>query len=289
MAPGSIIRSLEKDLLPRSADLVARKAGILCRGGLSGSRDCDWYHGTWQYLRILDLVSSPTWHDEFYRFAIERVLKRSREPARILISGAADYSMPLYVVMIAEAVPRLVEITVVDLCPTPLFSCGWLSKRLSHDFRLVRGDVRSVDLGGPARFDLICTDAFLTRFEKDETAEVLSAWEDLLDDHGHVITTARLTEIELGGMGRQIYAEKLIKSAHERWQETHAGSKPAFSELSRRLDIYAKRVRSTPLGPAQDVADLLRTTFSIRHLEVADVPDPLRPTQYLRVVMRKRE
>ena len=61
-----------------------------CGVGYVNKENCSWYHGVWQYLRLCDKASAPTWHFEFYTQVLDRILK---EGTSILISSAADYSM----------------------------------------------------------------------------------------------------------------------------------------------------------------------------------------------------
>ena len=53
---------------------------------------CSWYHGTWQYLRLLDMVAVPGWHSDFYMEALSSLLKK-KPTADVLISAAADFGM----------------------------------------------------------------------------------------------------------------------------------------------------------------------------------------------------
>src|SRR5262245_37835427 len=97
-----------------SCDWLSAVAAWTCRD--DGTGRCDWYHGTWQYLRILNLVSNPTWHSDFFVQAM-RALVADQPQTRVLISGSADYSMFAHAV--AALGPRL-SATVLDWCPTPL-------------------------------------------------------------------------------------------------------------------------------------------------------------------------
>ena len=38
-----------------------------CSHGPVDAVSCAWYHGVWPFLREVDMVSSPTWHHDFYR------------------------------------------------------------------------------------------------------------------------------------------------------------------------------------------------------------------------------
>ena len=53
------------------------------------TNSCAGYHGTWQYLRLLDMVAVPHWHRDFYNRALDDFLRR-KPHANILISAAAD-------------------------------------------------------------------------------------------------------------------------------------------------------------------------------------------------------
>lgn len=37
-----------------------------CEGGYLSKTSCCWYHSAWQYLRLIDMVSTPSWHGNFY-------------------------------------------------------------------------------------------------------------------------------------------------------------------------------------------------------------------------------
>ena len=87
---------------------------------------CRWYHSVWQYLRILDCVSSPQWHQSFYEKEIVASLASCKTHISILISGTADYSLLYLIVNVIKkykSPEQNVSIDVVDLCETPLQIC----------------------------------------------------------------------------------------------------------------------------------------------------------------------
>jgi len=110
--------------LVRSADWLGAMAELTC--SRSGESSCAWYHGTWQYLRLLDLVSSPWWHASFFRNAIGRQ-SAGRSDIRVLISGCADFST--YALVQGQAADSA-KITALDLCPTPLMATSWYARRI---------------------------------------------------------------------------------------------------------------------------------------------------------------
>jgi hypothetical protein len=58
---------------------------------LNDDNSCSWYHGTWQYLQLLNMVAIPRWYP-FYNDALCDVLEGNPR-ARVMISAAADYGM----------------------------------------------------------------------------------------------------------------------------------------------------------------------------------------------------
>src|ERR1043165_7466178 len=52
---------------------------------------CDWYHDTWQILRLLNMVAVPKWYP-FYRDTLADALTRVKRP-NVLSSCAAFYAM----------------------------------------------------------------------------------------------------------------------------------------------------------------------------------------------------
>ncbi len=75
-----------------TAALALRLASTLCHKDPATGESCAWYHGPWQLLRLLGLVMTPARHADFYGMALEAAASRGSAP-RVLISGAADYSL----------------------------------------------------------------------------------------------------------------------------------------------------------------------------------------------------
>lgn len=156
---------------------------------------CSWYHSIWQYLRIFDMVSTPVWHgraqDNFF-FRRLRDVANQRSTPRVLISGAADYSMLSHTLWAFDSANKISNITVLDLCRTPLAICEWYAGHTSHSVVTIRDDITKLEPDDP--FDAIVTDAFLSRFERDSRHDVIEKWSSLLKRGGYVITTARVKD-----------------------------------------------------------------------------------------------
>lgn len=269
--------SLEEPLI-LSADLVSGVSDVLCTADHIDPTGCAWYHGAWQYLRLFDLVSTPSWHDSFYREALGRALAATANPS-VVITGTADYSMLAYVLAIAPQVP----VRVLDLCPTPLFACQWYARRKGRTIEVIEADLLEPPRFPPA--SVVVTDAFLTRFSSDQAARVVSSWRALLRKGGLVVTTVRLHE----ELDREFDSEKEFESFHQRallrarrW-ESFLRRSP--DELAILADQYARRMKSNDLGTRGEIIDLfLRGGFQVLSAERALVPGELRPSSYLRVV-----
>ena len=167
----------EMTLLEESATALTAEFVSYCADESDGKPDCSAYHIHWQLLRRLGLVSTPAWHAEFYAAAFRdwsRTAQLAEQQAlSVLVCGLADYAMLYWV---AQSLPNAVRdrctFYVLDICESPLASCRWLERRLAERqppmalrTEYLRGDVFGEVLNGEKPYDLITSDAFITRFE----------------------------------------------------------------------------------------------------------------------------
>jgi hypothetical protein len=218
----------------------------------------------------------------------------------VLISGTADYSMLAHVV--AASGDRAIDAHVVDLCRTPLQACRWFAQHNKlrvglHEADLTdekcatklltnsaQGDRRK----GPA-FDLIVTDAFLTRFTSDVVPAVLANWARLLKVGGSVVTTVRLhglDQAKRGGITGEV--ADFVLRFRERATAWQSLLDVDLEELLDATHEYALRMTSSHLG---DVDDLVRLFMAhglrVVHHEPVEVAGELRRTGYVRLVAEK--
>jgi hypothetical protein len=153
---------------------------------------CDWYHGTWQFLRLLNMVAVPPWYG-FYNDALTSVLKR-QPTAKVLISACADCGMLATLHQAIEASDANPEILIYDICKTPLRSCKWYANRHGLDVRCVCDNIITSSEMPIGSFDLIVTDEFLTVLKKEYKPMITKRWLELLAPEGTVITTAMIGE-----------------------------------------------------------------------------------------------
>jgi SAM-dependent methyltransferase len=300
--------------LLRSAPLIRSVASVLCVDDPSDAGRCDWYHGVWQYLRLFNMVSSPNWHADFYYTRLRDAIRLGRS-RRILVSGAADYSMLAFVLSAAATTNRRTatrrfagyDIHVLDRCPTPLAASQWYARELNADVKLHQADLTNADVTRELMpknqpYDLIVADAFLTRFARDTSGMVLRNWSRLLKPGGTVVTTVRLHPRNVGPTDDDESVSVVRGSAgvtdaiadfHFRLRERAEGWRPVLGidldQLCRAARDYALRMTSNDLGGQADIVTAFNEhDFDIIEEQAEKVDGELVRTEYLRVVARKR-
>lgn len=151
---------------------------------------CDWYHGTWQYLRILNMVAVPAWY-EFYQATLTSIL-RKKPNAMVLISACADYGMLATLHEAVKAVGTKPRIVIYDICNTPLEACKWYAARNNFSIETHCDNIitsTQIPLGA---FDLIVTDEFLTVLKAEYKPMITKRWRELLKPGGSIVTTAMI-------------------------------------------------------------------------------------------------
>lgn len=148
---------------------------------------CGWYHGPWQYFRLLDMVGSPLWHHDFFVDSINSAVEANNS---ILISGTADYTMLALVIDSLEFSNNDFQIDILDSCLTPLVLNDWYALSVGYSVNTIHQDVREMNKRNK-EYDLIVADEFLTRFSSPGKSEVLENWSSLLAPDGKIVTTIR--------------------------------------------------------------------------------------------------
>lgn len=267
--------------LELSAPLALQLAPTLCRLDPATGESCAWSHGLWQYLRLFGLVGSIEYHTDFYRQALSTVDAAGTKP-RILISGAADYGLLARVIMAFRERGLEPDITVVDLCPTPLHLNRWYAERVGCAIEICVCDIHAYTTAAP--FDAICADSFLGRFAPEERNPLIAKWHGLLRPGGAVITVNR---VRAGGGGsaavgfstdQAIAFANRVRSAAENMGSALGADAQAFTRLAR---DYTARHRTWPVVSATEFGALFeRAGFRLERVlteltpaENQDLPD----------------
>lgn len=184
----SLMAQIEEPLL-ESAPLAWRLAPQLCRKDPATGENCAWVHRFWQYLRLLGLASTPSLHMKFFTDALtDRA--GDQETPKVLISGAADYSMLALVLHAYRERNIRPDVTVVDQCETPLMLNRWFAERVASEITTRRCDIFEYTDAGS--FDAVCTHSFLSELPPGRWPALLCKWRQLLRPGGAAITINRL-------------------------------------------------------------------------------------------------
>lgn len=277
------IPELLHTLLPTTAHTVARASRLLCEGSATlKTGACGWYHGTWQYLRQLDLVSSPTWHDEFYMDNLVSAFARAEQA---LVSGTADYSMLAYMLHARARARAATRILVVDVCRTPLYACRLLTRQQGEaNVQICQSDVLKLPGVLRSTFDLIATDAFLTRFSRTEVPRVLHALAQVSRPQATLITSVRVGSAPADPSELAWRVEEFVSRAVAGAAELGLAPE-AIAMLAK---DYAVRMVSNPVGDANGIASVfLDAGWEIERVQETEVKGELIPTTYARFVVRR--
>jgi hypothetical protein len=268
----------------RTAPLARELAYVLCAGNHVDTESCAWYHGLWQYLRILNVVSTPTWHSAWYFGAFAQSFAGNGR-LRVLISGAADYSLLAHLAWVRQmqAEPIDLDVSVLDLCETPLVLCRWYGKLAGLNIWTVQEDIRT-HIG---EYDLITSDAFLTRFRAEDRLAVLQAWSRLLAPGGQIVTTVRVEPrpSDSALSGNLSAAARFGNEVRRRAEQLRFMLDREPDEIAVDARIYASRMTSYAYRASSQLrTDLIGSGLVARSADLAPVPGELRPSEYVRLV-----
>lgn len=258
--------STTRELLLNSAPLMEKWSKSECvekpKGGMElwakenlvdrTPRSCGWYHGTWQYLRLLNMVATPPWYG-FYHRALSSLL-RKKPNAKILISACADYGMLATLHEAVVAAGTKPEIIICDICTTPLSSCRWYADR--HDIKItcICDNLFTTPALAKKSFDLIVTDEFLTVLPKDHKSQAITRWKELLKPGGAVVTTAMIggeTTPEL----RRYFADRAMTRLDGVLDRLQL-AKPEEAALRDRLKVFAEFHNRFMLSDEEEIRKL---------------------------------
>jgi SAM-dependent methyltransferase len=268
-APGS--HPADDEPLSESAPLARRMAPDLCRQDAVSGEDCAWYHGFWQYLRTLDIVTAPREHGRFFSRTLE-TLAGDGGYRRVLVSGTADYSMYAQILHAYRKENAACDVTVVDRCETPLFLCRWYGEHQGAPVSTVASNI--LDFDSARTFDVICTHSFLGYFDATERRRLMAKWHSLLRPGGKVVTIHRIRP-ESGG---KLIGFTPAQAAAFRGRVARQAEKVKDSldispeELVEGARIYTERFKIHPVRSHQELVELFEGGgFSLEHFHSASV------------------
>lgn len=246
-----------------------------CRSGYADAVDCSWYHGNWMLLRRLGLVSNPLWHERFYRDSL--AVYADSTSTRLLVLGTADFSMAL----LCERC-GVEQIAITDMCKTPLNICEFVSRELGFHWSTIQCDIRS---GLQEGYDVIVSDAFLTRFDYSEKEIVMRRISQALNPGGVYITTAR--KGWNGGLPC-VPSRDSMDMFVRRAGALAAANGFEEREAMRAAQSYITRMVSFPVKDEESLKTIANDNLSLLRCKLAKVPGECEPTEYYQVVFQRR-
>ena len=254
----------ETELL-EAAFLARTLARTLCRSGNS-PEGCDWYHGSWPFLRLLNGMATSEVHGAFYRAEVARM---AIDPAfaSILITGSADYSMLKLLAESWPPVPGRSAFTVLDLCATPLALCRWYGEKAGVPVVTVHQDI--LDSMPAEQFDAVFTHAFMGNFDDDDRERLIRQWAHVLRRGGRVVTVQRVregfrcdrvgfTHAEAGAFTAQV--QNLVQKRPIAGIDAH--------EIVEMARVYTERFSSFPIRSSSGLeVSFLKAGFRLERFE----------------------
>jgi len=185
------------ETLKISAPIVWELAPRTCVKNLSDNHDCTGYHRLWQYLMLWGVTTSM--RPESTRFIEDfRELARGGEFRNIFISATADYNMLAHVLSAYQAEAAPVDVTVLDICETPLVANRWYAEHMGASIETIQADIYKYE---PTRlYDVVTTHSFFLWVSLAQQNRLIKKWHEMLRPGGKLITSTRLYAGELDSL-----------------------------------------------------------------------------------------
>ncbi len=256
-----------------SAPLARQMAAQLCRKDPASGEDCSWYHGLWQDLRAIGLAASPEHQAEFFLSAFRQISKRPGRQ-RVLISGAADYSILAYVLWACGENGVDAEVAVIDRCATPLFLNTWYAERVGSTITAVRADIFEYQPERP--FDVICSHSFLGQFSAERRPALVEKWSRLLAPTGVVVAVNR---VRPAGGAREVTfspeeARAFCATVAARISQWPAVMPQERDQLLDRTRSYVERSRTHAISTEELIGLFEHSGFQIDNVSSIHSTDP---------------
>lgn len=261
----------------------------------STAADCADYHAIFPLLDLLGLSSTPRCHEDFYGSAIWRTAISRLPEERILISGLATPSMADIVLQHVDVEPLSalkytpqVKIDVLDICATPLLVCQRVFKPAElAKMRFLQKDALNFSEGD---YDLIITDAFLTRFNEKDRLKVLRNWAKMLKPDGQAVTTWRIGEKQgatgYGGQDDRRIFMKNLDSELKEWQ-IPIGTFGEMVNIFGLADKYAETMHSYAGQTVVEIKAFMEQCFGDVRIEESGSVYDVTTRKYARITAYK--
>lgn len=237
------------------------------------SNSCKNYHEMWQYFRLIGLISTISTDDDFLTETF-RSYAREGSHSKILISASADYGMLARIINAYKKEKAPVDITILDLCNTPLEINKWYALKNGVEISVWQGDI--VDFNSEFTFDLVCTHSFIGLLPEMKRKLAIRKWYSLLRKGGKVVTTARIRHesmsdtVNFSLKEATAFRDKALKLLKHVDSETPLDS----NVIADGAFEYALNKKSSPIH----TPDILESYFKDAGFENIELIEPLNST-----------
>jgi SAM-dependent methyltransferase len=183
-----------------------------------------------------------------------------------------DYSMLAHVLAACGEAGATPEVTVVDVCDTPLFLNHWFARRAGLHVQSFRSDV--LDFPASGMFDVTCSHALLGQFSPDRRRGLMAKWRQLLKPGGRAITVNRIRPgsgsgpLSLAPEQARALREAVLREARQ-WHEPLGVDPEALAAGAER---NALAERTYPVSSRDEFAGLFEDAgFEIEHLSFEEI------------------
>jgi len=152
------------------------------------NRDCLWYHGNWELLKSLGVVTTSGVHALELTDLLEVAIGNQMHDPRVLLSGSTDDS--LLRILAPVFGKHGGDITALDICATPLELMRRYASEIGLELTSIKSDI--LDFSPEDSFDLIFTHAFMGNFDESGRTQLVRKWASLLNEGGRVVTVQRV-------------------------------------------------------------------------------------------------
>jgi SAM-dependent methyltransferase len=214
----------------RLGDIAAEAYEVADR--LCGS--CRNLHALWPYIRLSRSSTGLERNGSVLETALRSFIGEGLR--KILIAGAADTGLLSLVVRAADDFDA--DITVLDVCASPLELCRRLASQWSIPVKTVKQDL--ADLGERQTFDLVLVHGTLHFIAAEKRLNVLVRIHRALRPNGRLVllfNTSRPSTIRKGDKFHVDYAESVVKEL----RRLAIPLPDSESELVRRLSDHSRQ------------------------------------------------